>query len=211
MSPPACHPLHRQRRRRLLRQRGFTLIELVVVVLIVGITAALATPTVVNQMRERRSRDTAQQVALLYSKARMRALARGAAVMVQYNQATGFQVRESVEGAVAAGLRGNPNCADQPGLGCLTTQWNNPAAPDSREVQSMSLDPALTISAVNAGGASVNTMAICFTPLGRSFVSYNGAPTTVMAGAPGVSIRRGDFGIERRVVILPNGTARVAL
>jgi type II secretory pathway pseudopilin PulG len=190
---------------------------LIVVVVIIGITAALATPSVIEQMRERRARATAQSVALLYTNARMRALGRGGAVMVQYNRDAGtFTVRESIEGRIAAGARGVADCGDQPGAGCLTARWD---ADDSRIVETFALDQSFLEFKANDGQANMN---ICFNPLGRSFISFTAdAPETPMTSAVTFGLTRktggGTFGVLedgkywRKVAILPNGIARVAL
>lgn len=197
------------------RSRGFTLVELVAVVLIVGITAALAAPNIGGQIRERRSRDAAQRVALIYSSARMRALGRGSAVLVRYRSTTGFTVLESIEGEAAATKlsAARATCKAQPGLGCLSNNWTDEGV--SRQVAALAPLTDISIEALKAGTAQTS-MDICFTPMGRSFISYDGTPPTkAMAGATTFTVQRtlsgSKVGLERTVVILPNGMSRVAL
>jgi type IV fimbrial biogenesis protein FimT len=183
-----------------------------VVVLIIGITAALATPTITGQVRERRSRDTAQRIAQLYSVARMRALGRGTAVLVRYRAATGFSVLESVQGAAQAALQNaaSVTCANQPGLGCLANNWGNPQT--SRVVTTLVPAADLTVTARDQGATAQTSMDICFTPMGRSFISFDSsAPTGAMVGATTVQIQRTGKGLLRTVAILPNGMARLGL
>ncbi len=180
-----------------------------VVVLIIGITAALATPSVLEQMRERRARDTAQNIANVFTGARMRSMGRGSAVMVRYNKDTGFRTFDSIEGALAS-ARGEAACASAPGRGCLSTVWSDP----TNERLVSTYEPANTMTVLGydpSGGTPKDDIRICFTPSGRSFASYVAAdPTAAMAGSVEFTIKRGN-GLLRRVALLPNGNARLAL
>ena len=202
LEPSSTQPA---RRRRI---RGFTLIELIVVVVIIGLTAALATPSVLHQLRENRSRATAVLISELYSGARARAMGRGSAVMVTYAGGA-FQIRESIEGAAAV-ARGQGACATSPGLGCLTTNWTNPA--NSRLLSSMTPDPLLSLTLTpKFNGASPAQISVCFTPGGRSFYSLDAnPPITPLTRTVEFEVQRTN-GLLRRTVVLPNGNARLAL
>jgi len=192
--------------------RGFTLIELMTVVLIIAVTAVLASPIMTEQMRERRSRDAAQQLAQLFSGSRMRALGRGAGVLVRYRPATGFAVLESIEGATSSIARtGSATCAAQPGLGCLANDWTDASL--SRQVGQFNPPSTITVTIHDQLGSVQTQMDVCFTPLGRSFISFLGTrPTAPMVGAATIDVQRNTgVGLLRTVAILPTGMARVGL
>ena len=188
------------------------------VVIIITILAALASPILIRQWRERRGQHAASQVAQVFLQARMRALAKGAAVKVTWRKDTGFVVEEATEGPVAATARGYATCAEGPGLGCLSNDWTD--ATTKRLVERYDTDKYALVTGKNGAGAAITQMDLCFNPLGRSFASFDGTkPTTPLASTPTFDIQRidnegGTFvarGQVRTVVLLPNGMARLAL
>jgi len=206
--------------------RGFTLVELMVVVVIITALAALAVPSILRQMRDRRTRQAAEEIASLYRQARLRALGRGSAVMVRYNAATGFQIREAVVG-------GSNTCARLPSTSCTTTQWGqgptvangdqlisgfNPTSNVYDGVVSTAHagDPNLGGGSAVTADPSVSVLDICFTPMGRTlFRIVDGANTPLfpMTGVPLIEVKRHSDdthfeGLTRNVIIPPNGLAR---
>ncbi|HVJ17255.1 MAG TPA: prepilin-type N-terminal cleavage/methylation domain-containing protein [Polyangiaceae bacterium] len=189
------------------QQRGFTLIELMVVVVIIAVLAAISVPLFVAKMRERRAQQTALQLAGLYREARMRALGRGASVRVFYDGTT-WQVQEGVEGQAAAAARGDAACQSLPTSGCLTNPWNGTA---SRNIASFNpADVSSEIVATLADGSTA--LDVCFTPLGRTFERPSAAATyRPLTRVVGINVKRGNDGLRRTVIVLPNGTARLGL
>jgi len=205
------------------KERGFSLVELSVVIVIIAVMAALGMPALARELRDRRVRQVAEEVATLYRDARLRAVGRGAAVLVTYSKAArAFAVREAVRGGPAS-------CARLPSPSCTETLWASPATTvgGSQELSSYGLDATGTevtglkvqVDAPDASAEDISGLAVCFTPMGRAFVNYSG-DTSALAPMTGVSLARiyrtvpggtTAIGLERRVVILPNGQARLEI
>lgn len=186
-----------------------------VVVVIIAILAAIAVPSFAARIRERRSQQTALQIAGIYREARMRALGRGASILVSFKDSK-WTVREGVEGAAASTLRtGDDKCQNLPTRGCTTNDWG---AGTSRSVGGF--DPAGTAGDISAEvefqGSAADDVDICFSPLGRAFVRQDSGTWSPLTSVLVVDVQRQEaddqkVGLKRQVVVLPNGTARLAL
>jgi type II secretion system protein H len=187
---------------------GFTLIELMVVILIITVFAAVAVPTAVLQLRERRLQEAARQVALLFRQARLHAVGRGTATLARFkdNTLTLFEAREGPTGS----------CPDMPVPDCQGTPWATgltqrreiggfqPAA--SGELSTMEL------AVKDSGGSDVNELEICFAPNGRGFVREaidDSVAFGALTEAYLATLTRPGTSRPRNVALLPNGTARL--
>jgi prepilin-type N-terminal cleavage/methylation domain-containing protein len=207
-----------RRRRSRGRARGFTLIELVAVVVIIAIVAALAMPSIASRLRDRRTQQAAQTIAQFYSTARMRAMGRGAAVLVRYD-ANGFQMLEAIRGTGTGET--DPNCQPLPVSSCVI---GNPWAPTSTSNRLISaFAPAnrsefgdVRIAMADATGVDTSTMDVCFTPMGGAYATNTpGGAMAALSGVPVASVRRMEgstqAGLTRRVMIVPNGNSHLGV
>lgn len=207
---PAGRSVHSRRRPFGRARRGFTLIELMVVVLIITISAAIAMPGIANRMKSNRTKVAADAIATLYRNARMRAMGRGSAILVTYNGTSGrFAVREAIRGANSA----DAGCAQLPETSCLEPNRWNAAPVRSQEIDSanfMAGDFVTQRSATDGTALGVQNLDVCFSPAGRSFSrSVAAAPLDVMTAPVRFEIWRDDgVGFRRAVVVSPTGMAR---
>ena len=176
-----------------------------VVVVIIGILATMAVPQIIERLRERRANQAAQEIALLYRNARLRALGQGFAVLVRYD-ATGFQVREAMPFGGGTG-----NCTLEQPLNCTTNTW---AGTDYRVIGGFDpgVYPGVTETVTVTGIGAATTLDMCFSPRGRTFArTAAGAPLAPITAMVDVAVTRISTGNTRNVSILPNGMARLSL
>jgi prepilin-type N-terminal cleavage/methylation domain-containing protein len=213
----------RTRLRVLRSQRGFTLIEMLAVVIIITVLAVMAIPSVSHQLRDRRTYEAAQRVALLYQNARMRAMGRGSAVMIRFHHNAGerarFDVFEAQRGTSdAPSGSSDAACAALPIPSCLTPDWNSPTATDYRMVNQVRFGTSgaydeLNTTLVNSTGAQTDTLDVCFTPMGRTYARTSGTLEPLTEAYVAEMFRGEDLnqavGRSYKVLILPTGAARI--
>ena len=183
-----------------------------VVVVIITALSALAIPSIVRQMRDRRARQTAEELANVYRQARLRALGRGSAVLVRYANSK-FTTLEAVTGGNSLG----DGCTSLlPISSCTLTNWDSNNLTLTNSAQWLSdWAPTPGVQSVvyptgNPTGTAQSMLDICFTPMGRALSrTDSSAALATMTGVPVVKVSRSSGeGLTRYVVIPPNGLAR---
>ncbi len=218
-----CNQTSQQLRRALTRRArrqsraGFTIIELLTVLVFIGIIAAASAPSFVRLMKDRRVNSIAVQMASFYRTARARSMGRGSAIMVRYNdkealpsalkQAGHVTMREAITGP-------SGQAAELPSTSCFGTDWTN-AGVTSKFV--MTFDERRKRYApgetkfLNDSGTVTPYAEMCFTPRGRSFIRYSSGGTwQALTGVPRIEVTNTETNRVRYVVLPPNGGARLA-
>lgn len=200
------------------RTGGYTMVELMIVVIIIGVVAALTIPNITRRMKERRASEAAQRVALLYQTARARAMGRGAAVLVRYSQPSQQGAFEMME--AQRGVTTGAGCQTLPVSSCSDTDWNVPALQQFNSLTSLDFGRRSEYENVYVSMLVSNTnqgfVDVCFTPMGRTFVRTNaGLGFSTMNGVYRAQVQRKEGstvlseGRTRTVMVLPNGSARL--
>jgi type IV fimbrial biogenesis protein FimT len=200
-------------RRARAAERGFSMMEMLAALAVIGIMAAYATPAFIDVMRDRRVNQAGMQVADLYRLARTRAMDRGSAVLVRWQSATKtLTVMEAVTDTTQVN-GGNPNVL--PTASCLMNAWNLQGTTTQfiTQFSPESIYHELASAEMRdiAGNAIVDAD-VCFTPRGRTFARFglNNAMAP-LTGVPRFRITNTLNGAVRTVLIPPTGGARLTL
>jgi type II secretory pathway pseudopilin PulG len=200
-------------------------------VIIIAIFAALAIPQASLQLRDRRTRETAERIVLVYQQARFRALGQGQAILVRFTAGTAaqgaFETREATVGTSAPLAQ----CQMLPSSSC-NVNWDNPANNQFRTIeawdlgtddgiaQSQVLYPVVAQLFPTVGGSATAAMDLCFRPNGQAMVRYGPGVFEPLASVPDFHVYRSigttesdsaKVGLVRHVLVPPLGAARLQL
>lgn len=190
---------------------------MMVVVVIIGLFASLAVPSIVSLMRDQRTRRAAQAISNVFRSARARSLGRGSAVSVNYTTTVvgagtraDFVTREAVTGSLP-----DPTCRGYNWAGGALLGHYYPALvnglPDT-QITAEANDPLLGAPTTPA------YLDVCYTPKGRLYTRTSaGGQFAPMAGRVSFFAQRLDgtamtpTGIVRTVLVTDDGSTRLRL
>lgn len=191
--------------RRSPAQRGYTLLELMTVVALIGISMSIAIPTMSTALAETRQSEAALQVISVFRSARALAMKRGTPVLVSFVGAGQFWIRPARR---------------QPGVvaSCTSVGWAGEPPPPAADLDlAAGTGPNLESYSWATHGITATfnvgaTGAVCFSPLGRVYLStsgviggpYSDAQNAAPGGAVQINVTRPNA--FPRIVVVPMGS-----
>lgn len=172
------------------RRRGFTLMELMVVVTIIGILAGLAMPSVFASLREMRASSARADVVRILNLGRAAARGTGKAHLLEFNAAAA-----QTRGQLAAYRSNGSSCAntDWPTIlarsnNCATFATASPADDDCiARTAFPNLFEVTNVYAIQLTEATHNLLYLCYEPGGRSFWSNQASAASLQPAPPAAS------------------------
>lgn len=206
-------PRNRATLARRSRMRAFTLVELMVVVLIISILAMMALPSMAQRLRAYKGRQAAESLAGLFREARLRAMGRGSAVMVQYDGTGTFTLREAIVGTTSGGAATPAGCERMPESSCFpATRWSSAAENQQLSIYNFAASGDFQVASFVAGvPGAFGALSICFSPLGRSYNTASGTLSEMISPVRFSVARTDGVSVNRAVLVSPIGTARVVV
>lgn len=193
------------------------------VVSLIGIMAALATPSAMQILKDRRSQRDANDIMLVLQDARARAFGRGAATRVQWDSSLGkagvLRVDEALFDADGDNIGDlpSPSCGNTCNAGDATATCVNFWNATQSYWQVDTAEKRTVVQAhLNGSGTVLSTLAFCFTPQGRTY-EWNGTswiPNNKLYQFDIYTANNGvieDSGWPRTVYLTPSGLARTKL
>lgn len=188
------------------RTQGFTLMEALIVVAVISISAGIAAPALSRAMANRRANEATHSLVRIGARARSEALVYGRAHLLRYADAT--------DGRVELWRGRLDRCSANDWATIVSADCN--ADPDCLDAVDMT-SFASTSHSVRMRLPGASAADLCFEPSGESYVSTTGLfGTTPPSGTDGVlfTLQRlesgADAGPLRRVVFPFAGTPRIA-
>lgn len=199
------------------------MLEMMVVVVMVGILATLAIPSIIHQLQSNRTYRAAEEIAISYRQARVRAMGRGSAVLFRFSKTGGgageVEVREAL--TPLAGAAEEIETCQTPRASCQGTGWLD-STNDNRKVSSFRVGEGVfsnielsLLQGSGEGATAITGGEFCFTPLGRLYFRANSTQSFTPLPAQAIPImsilveRTDNVSFPRRVLLPNNGAASV--
>jgi prepilin-type N-terminal cleavage/methylation domain-containing protein len=194
--------------------RGFTMVEMLAVLAMIGVLTVVASPAFINMMRDRRINSAALQVVDMYRTARTRALGRGAPVLITWNEDDGLKRLSSGVLTIREPAATN---SPEPTPGCTGIPWDDADKIytymrfdfGSGHYERAVLSFIEHEGALGGPGTPRPKADICFSSRGRAFIRTDSA-FKELTTVPTFTISNSGTGLVRTAFLPPNGVARLA-
>lgn len=194
-------------------KRGFTLIEMMVVVSVIAIMAAVAAPSVIRLIQDRASQKEALSILVMLQDAQSRSFGRGAAVIVTFNNGGGpgepdtINFRESMQDIDGVGGPDLPNPSCTGMRSEVLRFWQTTDRDTPTDISMQYSDHDGTVVDVAPG----TSRALCFTPRGdlRAESADGWKPVSDPVRYEFTTSSTSGTGNTRVVFLYPNGMSRL--